>query len=169
MSEGRVYLADKETLDKVYNLLAVDPVWGFIEHMDVLSPTSRIEPIGMNKNYKNVSLNTTTGVLTLNDWADFPVVKANKPYMVKADGTPDYMLDPDDYTKDIDGATSDITNTAYLGGAFSWLPKIYKYERTEGNDRVVKFSMTARDGYDLIGFIDPDGNILEGVWLPMFF
>jgi hypothetical protein len=170
VTEGRVYVADKETLDKVYNILAVEQIWGFVEHMNVKSPSARIEAIGINKNYKNVTRDGSTGLLSLNDWADFPIIKANKAYMVKPDGTPDYMLYDTDYSKKADGTTdSDIANVDYDGGAFSWFPKIYKHEHMEGDDRIVLFSMTERDGYDPIGFIDPDGKVLEGVWLPMFY
>ena len=165
----RINVADKETLDKVYNILAADPVWGFIEHMDVKSPSARITPIGLNKDYKNVTRNGSTGAVSLNDWADHPVIKANKPYMVKTDGTPDYRLSETDYTKKLDGTASDVANASYNGSAFAWFPKIYKFEKMEGNDRTVLFSMTPREGYTPNGFIDPDNNELEGVWLPMFY
>lgn len=165
----KIYVADKETQDKIYNLLAAEPVWGFVEHMDVKSPSARITAIGLNKNYKNITRNGSTGAVSLNDWADHPVIKANKPYMVKADGTPDYRLMETDYTKKLDGTASDVSNTSYNGGAFSWFPKIYKYEKMKGNDRIVLFSMQARDGYEPNGFIDPSNNVLEGVWLPMFY
>jgi len=166
----KIFIADKATLDKVYNLLAVEPVWGFIEHNAILSPTGgRIEYTGLNKNYKPLSLDKSTGAMSLNDWADHPIILGNKPYMVKSDGTPDYRLNENDYTKKEDGTASDVANTSYDGGAFAWLPKIYKQEYMVGYDRHVNFSMTARDGYEPVGFIDPDNNELEGVWLPMFY
>ena len=40
---GKTYIADKETLDKCYAILSADGIYGFIEHMDVLSPTARID------------------------------------------------------------------------------------------------------------------------------
>ena len=166
----KIHVADKETLDKVYNILAGEHSWGFIEHMDILSPSERITPIGLNKDYTNVTRNAETGVVSLNDWKNHPFIRANKPYMVKSDGTPDYMLSETDYTKKSDGTTdSDVSNTEYDGGAFAWLPRIYKYEKMDGNDRTVLFSMVERDGYTPNGFIDPDNNVLEGVWLPMFY
>ena len=165
----KVYVADKETLDKVYNILSADPVYGFIEHNDILSPDSRIEYIGLNKDYIPFSRDRETGVMALHSWADFPVIKGNKPYMVRADGTPDYMLSENDYTKKEDKSNSDIANTSYDGGAFSWIPKIYKSEKMAGNDRIVRFSLTPRDGYEPIGFIDTENNELEGVWIPMFY
>ena len=57
MAGEKIYIADKETLDKVYNILASDPVYGFIEHNDILSPSARIEYIGLNKNYSPLARN----------------------------------------------------------------------------------------------------------------
>ena len=169
MAGEKTYIADKETLDKIYNILAVDPIYGFIEHMNILSPTQRIEYIGLNKNFTPVSRNTN-GSISLNDWAGFEILEANKPYMVRSDGTPDYRLQDNDYTKKYsDGSASDVANTSYDGGAFSWLQKIYKNETVVGDDRIVKFSLTKREGYEPVGFIDPDNKELEGVWLPMFY
>lgn len=166
---GKTFIADKETLDKVYNILAADEVYGFIEHMNVLSPTERIEYIGANANYTPLTVNKTTGEANYGSWANFPVLVGNKPWMVRSDGTPDYRLDEADYTKREDGTASDVANTAYDGGAFAWIPKIYKQEYMLGNDRVVKFSMSKKDGFEAVGFIDPDNNELEGVWIPMFY
>lgn len=165
----KIYIADKETLDKVYNILASDPVFGFIEHNSILSPGSRIEYIGLNKDYAPLVRNKTNGSMALNSWADFPLIKANKPYMVRADGTPDYRLKETDYTQRESGGASDVANSNYNGGAFSWLMKIYKNEEMVGDDRIVRFSFTARDGYEPVGFIDPNNKELEGVWLPMYY
>lgn len=166
---GKTFIADKETLDKVYNILAVEEIYGFVEHMNILSPTERIEYIGANKNYTPLTVDKATGAANYGSWANFPVLIGNKPWMVRSDGTPDYRLNENDYTKKEDGTASDVANTSYDGGAFSWLPKIYKEEYMLGDDRVVKFSMTKRDGFEAVGFIDPDNKELEGVWIPMFY
>lgn len=169
MVEGaKVYVADKETLDKVYNILATEPVYGFIEHNNILSPGSRIEYIGANKNYAPLTV-TMGGGYSLNGWADFPLLKANKPYMVNADGTPDYRLKEDDYSKKEDGTASGVANVDYNGGAFSWLMKIYKKEYMAGDDRYVLFRFEKADGFEPVGFVDPNNKELEGVWLPMFY
>lgn len=165
---SKTFIADKETLDKVYAAVSGDPIYGFIEHNAVLAPGSRIEYIGMNKDWNPITI-TKGGGYSLGDWADFPWLKANLPYMVKSDGTPDYRLDPDDYTLREDGTASDVANTDYDGGAFAWCQKIYKREYMAGDDRYVLFSMTERDGYEPVGFVDGDGNELEGLWLPMFY
>lgn len=165
----KIYVADKATLDKIYDAVSADGIYGFVEHCAVPSPTERIEYIGMNKSYIPLTVNKTTHEVDYGSWGDFPVIVGNKPYMVKADGTPDYRLNENDYTKREDGTASDVSNTSYNGGAFAWIPKIYKQEYMLGNDRIVKFSMRPRDGFKPVGFVDPDGNELEGVWIPMFY
>lgn len=167
---NRIYVADKETLDKIYNILEVEPVYGFIEHNATLSPSGgRVEYIGANKNYTPLKV-TMGGGYALNGWADFPWLKANKPYMVKSDGTPDYRLNETDYSKKADdGTASDVANTSYDGGAFSWGQKIYKKEYMAGDDRYVLFRFEKADGFEPVGFLDSDNNELEGRWIPMFY
>ena len=91
--------------------------------------------------------------------------------MVKADGEADYELSSTDYTKKADGVTaSDVANTSYTGGAFSWLPKIYTYQYVVGDDRYVYFSRIKKNAnYEAIGFINENGEELRGLWLPMFY
>lgn len=163
-----IQVADKPTLDKVYNILATEPVYGFIEHEAILAPGSNVEYIGVNAKYNPITISMGGGY-SLGDWADFPLLKANKPYMVKSDGTPDYMLDENDYTKKEDGTDSDVSNADYDGGAFSWIMKIYKKEYMAGKDRHVLFRFEKADGFEPVGFIDPDNNELEGAWIPMFY
>lgn len=51
-----------------------------------------------------------------------------KPCMLKSNGKVDYYLDPNDYTKKLDGTTSDISNPNYDGNAMMQWPKIwFKY------------------------------------------
>lgn len=170
-SGDRTYVADKPTLDHVSSILDASPVYGFIEHMEELDPTKRIEYIGANKNYTPLTIDfEDSHSANYGSWDNFPVLKANKPYMVHSDGTPDYQLSETDYTKKEDGTTaSDVANDQYDGGAFSWLIKHYKYEKVYGDDRVVMYSMIPRPGFEPVGFVDGDDKELEGVWLPMFY
>ena len=156
----RVNIADKETLDKVYNALVPDEIYGFIEHMDILAPGQRIEYTGANKDYTPITVNKETGQASYNSWARFPWLLANKPYMVHSDGTADYRLNETNYAQKEDGSASDVANAAYDGGAFAWAMKIYKQEYTIGSDRVVNFSISKRDGFEPIGFIDPSNKEL---------
>ncbi|MBQ7687690.1 MAG: hypothetical protein IJT27_00590 [Clostridia bacterium] len=165
---SKIYIADKGTQDHIAAILSAEPVYGFIEHCAVSAPGSRIEYIGANKSFSPITV-TMGGGYTLGDWADFPWLKGNKPYMVKSDGTPDYRLKETDYTLREDGTASDVANTSYAGGAYAWCPKIYKREYMAGDDRYVLFRFEPADGFLPVGFVDGDGHELEGVWLPMFY
>lgn len=60
-------------------------------------------------------MNFTTGVFDYGDWEDAFFMP--RPCMLKSDGTVDYYLDPNDYTKKVNGSTSDVANTSYDGNA----------------------------------------------------
>lgn len=170
---SRIYIADQPTMLELRALTAGqgDPVYGYVEHMAETDASKRIDYIGANKDFTPLTV-TMGGGYDLGDWADFPWLKGNIPYMVRSDGFPDYKLDPSDYTLREDGTASDVANTDYDGGAFAWCPKIFKREYISGTDRIVEFCMTERPGFEPWGFSgDPDGTVetAEGMWLPMFF
>lgn len=57
-----------------------------------------------------------------------------RPCMLKSDGTVDYYLDPNDYSKKLDGTASDIADPTYDGNVMLEFPKIwYKFVPT-GDD-----------------------------------
>lgn len=144
-------------------------VYGFVEHMDILAPTQRIDYIGANRFFTPITMNMSTHIANYGSWSDFEWLLGNRPAMVRRDGTLDYYLDPSDYTKKEDGSESDVANVDYDGNAFAWIPKIYKQEEIIGSDRYVRFSLEPMEGFEAIGFIDENMNELDGVWIPMFY
>lgn len=79
-------------------------------------------------------------------WRDVWFVSDNKPLMLKYDGTVDYYLDPNDYTKREDGETdSDVSNEEYEGNAMAQIPLcwIYRYE-----DDTYKYEIVCNVKYD---------------------
>ena len=70
---SRVYVADKETLDKIYDIVSADGVYGFIEHCATLAPDKRIEYIGKNVDYTPISV-TMGGGFSLGSWGNFSVM-----------------------------------------------------------------------------------------------
>ena len=143
--------------------------WGFVEHMDILSPDNRIEYECLNRNYRPMSIDMSEHQTNYGSWGKFPSLVNNKPYMVKSSGEEDYLLDENDYTKKYDGTDSDVSNTEYDGGAFSKFIKVYVKRWIEGNDRHVRFSFIPIEGYTPCGFIDEDGQEMDHVWIPMFY
>ena len=163
-----------DNLDKINGYL--NPVlddyysYGFIEHMDILSPSKRIEYVALNKNYTPITLNMTEHTTNYGSWEKFPTIVENKPYMVHSTGVADYQLDENDYSKKAEnGEQSDVDNTTYDGGAFSKFIKVYVKRWVDGNDRHVRFSYASLEGYEPCGFIDTNGKEMEHIWIPMFY
>ena len=69
------------------------------------------DAIGMTPAYMDYSTNT----FNYGSWENTFFMP--KPCMLKYDGTVDYYLNPEDYTKKVDGTSSDIANTSYEGNA----------------------------------------------------
>lgn len=146
--------------------------WAFDQNFSDKNPSTTITyPAGYeNENYSPMHTNEGTGTVTAGGWADFlENILQNKPAMVRKNGQLDYWLDPDDYTKKLDGTASDYNNTSYDGGAFAWIKKIWIKEEyaSDGNSRRVIFSDKASDGFTPMGFIDFNDQEIEGIWLPM--
>ena len=73
------------------------------------------------------AMNFSTGVFSYGSWANAFFMP--RPCMLKYDGTVDYYLDPNDFTKKTDGTASDIADASYGGNAMmEWgdgISKIY--------------------------------------------
>lgn len=86
------------------------------------NPATRLTATDMAVGMGKATLNTNTGKLDLKEWANAWFVTGNKPVMMKYDGTIDYELNPDDYTKKADGTASDVANSGYSGNAMALFP-----------------------------------------------
>lgn len=93
-----------------------------------------------------------------------------RPCMLKFDGTVDYYLDPNDYTKKADGTASDVANVNYQGNAMMEWPKIY-VKRTESNG-VYSFRCSNEkldSGYECWSNYDKNNNVIEHFYTPIYF
>ena len=99
-------------------------IFGYDMDLNEDVPSARVSYITTdaidNTDYTPATLNS------LNDW-DIPAGTKfmPRPCMLKYDGTVDYFLDPNDYSKKADGTPSDITSSNYAGNAMMQWPKIY--------------------------------------------
>ena len=77
-----------------------------------------------NANFKSAYMDYSADEFNYGDWKDAFFMP--RPCMVKNNGTVDYYLDPNDFTKKADGSgSSDVTNTSYGGNAMVEFPTIY--------------------------------------------
>lgn len=87
-----------------------------------------------------------------------------KPCMVKYDGTVDYYLDPNDYTKKVDGTASDVADPNYGGNAMMQWPKIwFKFEEglTEGEGYFYCSNHKVDNTYNCYCNIDSQNNEID--------
>lgn len=107
--------------------------FGWYKDKNNSDPATRIGYISGcdNENYTSAYMDYTAGEFNYGDWQDAPFMP--RPCMLKSDGTVDYYLDPDDYTKKEDGTASDVDNTSYDGNAMMEWGKFwtYTYEDTD--------------------------------------
>lgn len=86
-------------------------------------PATRVTYLADNATFAKAYMDYTNGRFVYGGWADAFFLP--RPCMLKYDGTVDYYLDPDDYTKKLDGSASNIADTSYGGNAMMEWPKIY--------------------------------------------
>lgn len=100
-----------------------------------------------------------------------------RPCMLKYDGTVDYYLDPDDYSKRADGTPSDVADPTYAGNAMmEWGRdnKIIWYKVVPDSDDPTSASVYVADypadsGYVCWPFVNADGHICRHFYTPCYF
>ena len=151
---------------KNYNL------YGFKLDQNESDPASMITYLDDcdNKYYESAKMNYTTDTFDYGDWADAWFIKNLKPCMLKYDGTVDYELNPNDYTKKLDGTASDVANASYGGNAMVGIPKVH-WKVTNINNYIteVRFSDKKVDSdYVCWSHLDNNGNEIPYCYMPCY-
>ena len=121
------YVTKAELIEKTRSIYKV---YGYRIKKEEADPYARVEYLYDAVGMIPAHMDFTNGVFDYGSWKDVWFVRDNKPCMLKSDGTVDYYLDPDDYTKKEDGTVSDVANTNYDGNAMAQIPLcwVYRYE-----------------------------------------
>lgn len=147
-------------------------LYGFKLDQNESDPASMITylPDCDNFQYKSAFMNYTTDTFDYGDWGNVWFIKNLKPCMLKYDGTVDYELDKNDYTKKSDGTDSDVANTSYEGNAMIGFPKVYWKIVDNGDDTAnVYISDTkADDDFVCWSHIDNNGNEIDYCYMPIY-
>ena len=140
-------------------------VYGF--HIDSAdsNPSTRVryllDAVGMTP----AKMNFTAGTFDYGSWADAFFMP--RPCMLKYDGTVDYYLNENDYTKKADGTESDIASADYGGNAMmEWGDGTnliwWKIVPDKGNNKSASIYIAnykADDDFVCYNHIDKDGNV----------
>ena len=79
------------------------------------NPSSKITYLKDALGMRPAAMDYTNNKFDYGSWEDAFFMP--RPCMVRFDGTVDYYLDPNDYSKKADGSASDVANTSYAGNA----------------------------------------------------
>lgn len=114
-------------------------------------------------------VNLETGDFDYGDWADVGFVKDCKPCMLRYDGTVDYYLNPNDYSKKEDGTLSDIANPDYQGNAMVEFPLWYLTQYNDGNYTYIVLSQEElQQDSQAYAFTKENGEVAQKMYLSMF-
>ena len=151
---------------KNYNL------YGFKLDQNESDPASMITYLSDCDNalFISAKMNYTTDTFDYGDWADAWFIKNLKPCMLKYDGTVDYELNPNDYTKKLDGTASDIANASYGGNAMVGIPKVY-WKIVDNGDNTANIYICDKkidSDFHCWSHIDNNGNEIDYCYLSAY-
>lgn len=98
-----------------------------------------------------------------------------RPCMLKYDGTVDYYLDPNDYSKREDGTPSDVSNVNYAGNAMIewgqngkkiWYKIVPDADPTSASVYIASYRVD--DGYNAWSFVNNQGIMVNHFYTPIY-
>ena len=156
-------LNQKTIVPKSYILL------GFKIDKNDSNPATRVHYTEGAEGLTPAHVNLSTGAFDYGSFGDFWFVTENKPYMVKYDGTADYELDPNDYTRKKDGSASDVSNMAYAGNAMAKIPLVYLKQWEDSNYEYCNIcNIQLDEDYKAYAHMRADGSVMDYIWLSCF-
>ena len=164
---------EKYTDHKNYYIYDVDMdpnkpiIYGFHINPNESDPSACVSYVEDAVNMTPAHMDSST--FNYGSWQD--VFFMPKPCMVKYDGTVDYYLDPNNYTKKIDGTASDISNISYNGNAMMEWPLIwwkYKQGTSEGEGYFYCSNKKVDSSYNCWCNYDCDNQIIEHFYTAIY-
>lgn len=145
-------------------------VYGFRIDNSESVPSAKVtyleDAVGMTPAYMDYTNNT----FNYGSWEDAFFMP--RPCMLKYDGTVDYYLNPNDYTKKEDGTASDVANTSYAGNAMMEWPKIWLKIVPDENDNtsanIYVCNINNWDRYIDYAFHDANGNSVDHFYTSIY-
>lgn len=144
-------------------------LYGFKIDQNESDPASMITYIEDNKNFRSAYMDYERDSFDYGDWASAFFMDI-KPCMLKYDGTVDYYLNPNDYSKKLDGTPSDISNDKYEGNAMVQIPKVY-WKIVDNEDKTANVYISNNkidEDFNCWSHIDNNGNEIDYCYMPIY-
>lgn len=155
----------KSTTPKAYIL------YGFKIDKNDSNPATRVHYTDMAEGFTPAHMDYSTGKFDYGSWNpdDVFFLQDNYPAMVGYDGEEKYKLDPDDYTKKLDGTASDVSNTSFEGNACSKIPRVWiKQWEDEYYEYCQICNIQLDETFNAYAHTRADGSIMDYIWLSCF-
>jgi len=142
-------------------------VYGIRIAKNTSNPSSRCEYILDAFGFTPASGNN--GSFSYGSWGDIWFVADNYPCMVKFDGTVDYRLKKDDYSKREDESSSDISNINYAGNAMSAMPLTWLYQYEDSDYQYILVSQSQiNQNFKAYAHTDENGIVHDYVYMSIY-
>lgn len=155
-------------IDTIREILGVE-LYGFRIDKQDSNPATRVAYMYDAAGKTPAHMDYTSGTFDYGDWANAWFVRENKPCALKYDGSVDYYLNPNDYTKKADGTASDVSDNSYAGNFMATMPTVWTKYWEDSRYIYVAFSnKQINDSYHAYAHDAGDGFINDFIYLPMF-
>ena len=148
-------------------------LFGYDLVKDTSSPTGRVTYLSDvdNAAYTPAAMNFSSGIFNYGGWAFAAGEKfMPRPCMLTYDGVVDHYLDPNNYTKKIDGTASSVADTSFGGNAMMEWPKIYTKRWEENGVYHFRCSDVQVDSdWDCWCNYDRNNNQIDHFYTPIYF
>lgn len=124
-----------------------------------------------NAAFSSAAMNFSGGTFNYGGWPSVPGEKfMPRPCMLKYDGTVAEYLNPNDYTKTVEGTASQVANANFGGNAMMEWPKIYTKRWVENGIYHFRCSDVPIDeDYDCWSNYDKNNNQIDHFYTPIYF
>lgn len=155
-------------IDTIREILGVE-LYGFRIDKQDSNPSTRVAYMYDAAGKAPAHMDYTSGTFDYGDWANAWFIRDNKPCALKYDGSIDYYLNPNDYTKKADGTASDVSDSSYAGNFMATMPTVWTKYWEDSRYIYVAFSnKQINDSYHAYAHDAGDGFINDFIYLPMF-
>lgn len=169
-----VYNRNKQNRTLVRSNESTTFLFGYDLNPLTADPSSRVTyPSAVdNFKYSPACMDFVKGVMNYGDWVGPAVdLLLPKPCMLTYEGEVHSYLDPNDYSKNIDGTPSEVSNPHFEGNAMMEWPKIY-IKRYEEGQNIYKFrcsNVKIDDDYECWCNYDRLDNEIDHFYTPIYF
>lgn len=143
-------------------------LFGYKIDQNESDPDTMVSYIEDNKRFAPAFMDYSADRFNYGSWGDAFFMP--RPCMLNTNGTVAYYLDPDDYTKKIDGTDSDVANVDFDGNAMMEWGKIY-WKSTDNGDGTGTFLFSDKkvdEDFVCWSNIDENGNEIPHFYTPLY-